>query len=458
MTPTNYINTHKDRFLSELIDWLRIPSVSTSPDFVPDIAKAATYIENRLQEAGAENIQRFQTKRHPVVYAEKKSAQADAPTVLVYGHYDVQPADPYDLWETPPFEPSIRNNRLYARGACDDKGQSYIHVKALEVMQKLGNQPCHIKFLFEGEEEIGSPNLKPFLQEKQKELACDAIVISDTAMVSKDCPSITVGLRGICYLEVSLQGPARDLHSGEYGGVVDNPILALAGMLSKLKDAQGRICIPGFYDKVRPLSEQERKQLRNIPFDEDELKNRLQLKTLFGEAGYSYWMRIGARPTLDANGIWGGYLGDGAKTVLPARATAKLSMRLVPDQIPSEIEQLVSSYLTQLAPPTMHVEVHIHHSSPASLLSTSSDAYQAAATAVENTWGKAPLPLRSGGSIPTVSLFEKILGHAPVLMGFGLEEDGLHAPNESFSIAHFLLGIETVVGFHHAFYARRKQQ
>ena len=447
-----YIETHKSRFLEELCGWLRLPSVSTDTRFTKDIADAATYLEQRLREAGAEHVQQFSTAGHPVVYAERSSTLENAPTVLVYGHYDVQPADPYELWESPPFEPTVRNGRLYARGACDDKGQAYMHVKALEAMHQLGELPCHLKFLFEGEEEIGSPSLEAFLQQEKARLACDAVLISDTAMISKDCPSITVGLRGLCYMELHLHGPSRDLHSGEYGGVVDNPILALSRMLSELKDTKGRITIPGFYEKVRPLGEDERAKMSAIPFDELGYKKRLGLSHLFGETSYSYWARIGARPTLDANGIWGGYAAKGAKTVLPAKAGAKISMRLVPDQDPEQIYQLTKNYLHQLLPPTMQMEVKAHHSSSATLLSTDSVAYKAADQAISETWGRAPLPIRSGGSIPIVPLFEKYLGHPPVLMGFGLEEDSLHAPNESFTIAHFLLGMETIAAFYRSFY------
>ena len=456
MSASTYISTHKSRFVAELSDWLRISSVSADAAFTKDVILAADYLEKRLKEAGAKSIQRFETDGHPIVYAQSKSPHPNAPTVLVYGHYDVQPADPYELWDTPPFEPNIRNGRIYARGACDDKGQAYMHIKALETMQALSDQPCHIKFLFEAEEEIGSPNLGPFLAQQQALLACDAVLISDTAMVSKKCPSITIGLRGLCYMEVLLEGTNRDLHSGEYGGIVDNPILALSGMLAALKDPQGRITIPGFYDNVRPLSAKEAQTMAEIPFDKEAFRTKLGAASLFGEANYGHWARIGARPTLDANGIWGGYAGEGAKTVLPARAGAKLSMRLVPDQSPAAIEQLSRRYLEQLLPPSMKMTLKMHHSSPASLLSVESEAYAAAEKAVGKIWKKTPLPIRSGGSVPIVPLFEDILGHAPVMMGFGLEEDSLHAPNESFDLTHFSLGIETIVQFYRDFYDTHK--
>ena len=457
MQVSSYIHTHKARFLEELSNWLCIPSVSTEPAFAKDVKDAAIYLEERLQEAGAEQVQRFSTPGHPIVYAECRSTSKDAPTVLIYGHYDVQPADPYELWKTPPFEPTVRGDRLYARGACDDKGQAYIHVKALETMRKLGEQPCHLKFLFEGEEEIGSPSLEAFLKQEKERLSCDAVLVSDTAMISSDCPSITVGLRGLCYMEVQIESTNRDLHSGEYGGVVDNPIHVLARMLSALKDEKGRITVPNFYDKVRQLSKSERKQMESLPFDEVSYKERLGLSTLFGEEGYNYWARTGARPTLDANGIWGGYTKEGAKTVLPSTSSAKISMRLVPDQLPDDIYYLTKKYLEQLLPSTMRMSVKAHHGSFASLLSTSSVAYRAAEKAVEDIWGKRPLPVRGGGSIPIVPLFEKYLGHPPVLMGFGLEEDSLHAPNESFLITHFLRGIETIVAFYRYLYELSKR-
>ena len=450
MSITSYIDAQKDRFLRELSDWLRIPSVSTDSAFDQDVQKAAVFVSEKLKEAGAES-RIFPTDRHPVVYAESRCSRKEAPTVLVYGHYDVQPAVPYELWHSPPFEPSLREGRLYARGACDDKGQAYMHVKALEAVRALNTQYCHIKFLLEGEEEIGSPSLEAFLRDEKERLACDAILISDTAMVSETCPSITVGLRGMCYLELRLKGANRDLHSGEYGGVVDNAALVLAQMLSALKDREGRIQIPGFYDNVHPLSESEQQALASVPFDEQGFRSRIGLGELFGEKGYGYWARVGARPTLDLNGIWGGYAAEGAKTIIPSEAGAKLSMRLVPHQDPHLIYQQTKQYLHQLLPSSMQMEVIPHHHSSASLLSSSSVAYQSAALAIEETWGRAPLAIRSGGSIPIVPLLEDLLGHAPIMMGFGLEEDSLHAPNESFKVSHFLRGIETIVSFYRAF-------
>ena len=451
MNPSTYIQTHRERFIKELCAWLCIPSVSTAPEFAKDVLRAASFIEERLKEVGAEVVQRFETPGHPIVYAEKRAKDPQAATVLVYGHYDVQPADPYDEWITPPFEPQERKGRLYARGACDDKGQAYMHVKALEVMKHLGSQPCHIKFLLEGEEEIGSSNLAPFMEAHKDLLACDAVLISDTAMISPDCPTITTGVRGLCFMELTLRGTNRDLHSGEYGGVVDNPILALANLLARLKDSQGRILVPHFYDKVRELSAEERQAFAALPFDEAAYKKRLDLKQTFGEKGYGHWERYGARPTLDANGIWGGYTGQGAKTVLPATASAKVSMRLVPDQHPDEIYPLVERYLREGLPATMSLDIQHLHGAPPSWVSTSSAAYRATEKAMERIWPKKPLPMRCGGTIPVVGLFDRILGHPPVLMGFGLEEDSLHAPNESFSLSQFLRGIETIVAFYDCF-------
>ena len=447
---SEYVQQHRDRFLSELSDWLRIPSVSTDHSFDADLRRAATFIEEQLRSIGAE-VEIHPTSGHPIVYAERRCSIEDAPTVLVYGHYDVQPATPYELWESPPFEPIVRGDRLYARGACDDKGQTYMHVKALEALGALNLQTCHMKFVLEGEEEIGSPSFEAFLRQTREQLRCDAVLISDTAMVSEDCPSITVGLRGLCYLELRLRTATRDLHSGEYGGLVDNPAQVLADMLSALKDRSGRVQIPGFYDEVQALSPAERAALSAIPFDEDAFKKRLGLETLFGEIDYSPMARASARPTLDINGIWGGYAGEGAKTVIPAEAGAKISMRLVPHQDPNIIYEQTLKYLRTLAPPSVEIEVIPHHHSVASLLSTDSKAYRAAASAIEAIWGRAPIPTRGGGSIPIVPLFEEILGHPPILMGFGLEEDSLHAPNESFKVSHFLRGIETIVAFYHFF-------
>ena len=450
MSITSYIDSHKDRFLGELSEWLRIPSVSTDSSFDQDLQKAAAFVSEKLKEAGAES-HIFPTERHPVVYAESRCSRKEAPTVLVYGHYDVQPATPYELWRSPPFEPTLREGRLYARGACDDKGQAYMHVKALEAVRAIGTQHCHMKFLLEGEEEIGSPSLEAFLRKEKDRLACDAILISDTAMVSESCPSITIGLRGMCYMEIRIKGATRDLHSGEYGGVVDNPALVLAQMLSSLKDREGRVRIPGFYDDVHPLSQSEQQALSSIPFDEQSFRSRIGLGALFGEKGYDHWARVGARPTLDVNGIWGGYAAEGAKTIIPSEAGAKVSMRLVPHQDPHLIYQEAKQYLYDLLPSSMQMEVISHHHSSASLLSVESVAYQSAALAIEETWGRVPIATRGGGSIPIVPLLEDVLGHAPVLMGFGLEEDSLHAPNESFKVSHFLRGIETIVSFYRTF-------
>ena len=444
------IEDAKARFVDELFEWLRIPSISTDVSYKQDVEKAATYIIDKLKALGADTTL-FSTPGHPIVYAEYRSSNKDAPTILVYGHYDVQPADPYDLWHTPPFTPTLREDRIYARGACDDKGQAFIHVKAFELLKKQGTLPCHIKFLLEGEEEIGSPNLGPFLRNHTDLLASDAILVSDTAMISSHCPSVTVGVRGLCYLEMNLRGASRDMHSGEYGGVVDNPIHALSGMIAKLKNASGKIQVPHFYDDVAVLSKHERTNIQSIPFDENTFRQKLGAPILFGEEGYSFWERIGTRPALDVNGMWGGYTGEGAKTVLPAVAYAKLSARLVPNQNEATIYAQIEQYLQTLCPPTMKLTVRHHHGSAASVLSQTSSAYQAASKAMKHVWKKEPVAAFCGGSIPIVPLFEEVLGHAPVLLGFGLQEDSIHAPNESFSVHQFLKGIETVICFHQFF-------
>ena len=440
----------KQRFLDELCEWLRIPSVSTDAAYKKDVVRAAHYIIEKLQALGADTTL-FPTKKHPIVYAEHRSSYAQAPTILIYGHYDVQPADPYELWQSPPFEPALREGRIYARGACDDKGQAFIHVKALELLKREERLPCHIKFLLEGEEEIGSPNLGDFLRSHTDLLKSDAILVSDTAMISSSCPSITVGVRGLCYLEVMLRGASRDMHSGEYGGVVDNPIHVLSSMIAKLKNKTGRIQVPHFYDDVAVLSEQMRANIQAIPFDESDFKKKIGAKMLFGEKGYSFWEKIGTRPTLDVNGVWGGYTGEGAKTVLPAVAYAKLSARLVPHQDYKKVSGLIAKYLETLCPPTMQPTIKLHHGSSASTLPQNTSAYQAAAQAIQTVWKKEPVAAFCGGSIPIVPLFEEVLGHAPILLGFGLQEDSIHAPNESFSVENFFKGVEAVVCFHQLF-------
>lgn len=445
-----YIEAHRASFIEELSAWLRIPSISTDASYAENVKEAATYISERLEEAGAEKVAIVPTAGHPVVYAHALSSRAQAPHVVVYGHYDVQPATPLDLWTSPPFEPAIRNGRLYARGACDDKGQAYMYVKALAYLRATYGDalPVHLHFILEGEEEIGSPNLLPFLEKERDTLKNpDAVLISDTAMLDAQTPSITIGVRGICYVEMTLRGPARDLHSGEYGGAVHNPIHVLCELIAGLKDAEGRITVPNFYDAVRSLSDSERQAIRDIPFDEDSWKAPLELKALHGEKGYSTLERIGARPALDVNGIWGGYIQKGAKTVLPAEAHAKLSLRLVPDQQGDVVAKQVMAYLQKHTPPTMKISFRPAHSANPSWLTTDSVAYRTAEAAIAAVWGKKPIPLRCGGSIPVVAQIANVLHTPPVLMGFGLPEDGIHAPNESFSVAHFLRGIETIIDF-----------
>jgi len=442
-----YIVENKDRFLSELFDLLRIPSVSADSRHKGDVQKAAAFIADKLREAGAETVEVYETEGHPIVYGEKKIGDK-LPTVLVYGHYDVQPPDPLDLWDSPPFEPVIKNEKIYARGACDDKGQVYMHIKALEVLMKQGPLPCNIKFMIEGEEEVGSDNLGKFVSANKELLKADVILISDTSIISLDHPSITVGLRGLSYMEVEVTGPNRDLHSGVYGGAVANPINILCDMIHSLIDENGHVTIPGFYDKVANLSEEEREALNRAPFNLDEYKKDLGIAEIKGEKGYTTLERTGVRPTLDVNGIWGGYTGEGAKTVLPSKANAKISMRLVPDQSSHEITELFTKHIKAIAPPNVKVKVMAHHGGEPAVTPTDSPAYKAASNAFEEVWGKTPIPSRDGGSIPIVALFKKELGLNTVLMGFGLDSDAIHSPNEHYGIKNFLLGIETIVSFY----------
>lgn len=450
LKPREFIDQHKSRFIDELSDLLRIPSVSTDKKFKEDVLKAAGFIRQKLQEAGAEGAEICETAGYPIVYAEKIT-DANLPTVLVYGHYDVQPADPYELWESPPFEPEIRNGKIYARGACDDKGQVYMHVKALETMLAQESLPCNIKFMIEGEEEIGSDHLADFVKENKEKLAADVVLISDTDIIDNENPSITVGLRGLSYMEVEVTGPNRDLHSGMYGGAVDNPVNALCKIIASLKDDKGRITIPGFYDKVAELSAEEREEINRAPHDDEKYKKALGLAELSGEEGYTTPERIGIRPTLDVNGIWGGYTGEGAKTVLPSKAYAKISMRLVPDQDHKEIDELFKKHVESLAPKSVKVKVTSHHGGQPAVIPTDSVAIQAASDAFEEAWGKKPFLTREGGSIPIVSLFQKELGLDAVLMGFGLDEDAIHSPNESYGIFNYLKGIETITLFYKHF-------
>lgn len=444
---STYFAEHKERFLNELFDLLRIPSVSADSKFKPDMRRAAEFVRDKLTAAGLDKAALHETPGHPVVYAEKLIDES-LPTVLVYGHYDVQPADPYELWNTPPFEPTIRNERIYARGSCDDKGQFYMHVKALEAMLATDGLPCNVKVMIEGEEEIGSDHLGKFVAENRDMLKTDVILISDTSIIANDVPSIEAGLRGLSYVEVEVVGPNRDLHSGVYGGAVHNPVNVLCQLIASLHDEKGRITIPGFYEKVDELSAEERAALAEAPFDENEYKKDLELQAVFGEEGYSTPERASIRPTLDVNGIWGGYTGEGAKTVLPSKAQAKISMRLVPNQDPDEITELFTKHFTAIAPPTVTVKVTPHHGGQPYVTPTDSVEFEAARRAFREAWGKEAIPTRGGGSIPIVALFEQELGVKSILMGFGLDIDALHSPNESYGLFNFYKGIETIPYFY----------
>lgn len=445
-----YINSNKDRFLNELFDWLRIPSVSADSKHKGDVRKAAEFLKEKFSEAGVDSVEICETKGHPIVYAEK-IIDAKLPTVLVYGHYDVQPADPLNLWDSPPFEPVIKNDKIYARGSCDDKGQVYMHVKAFEAMMELNLLPCNVKFMVEGEEEVGSDNLGTFVSANKAKLKADIILISDTALISLDHPSITTGLRGLSYMEVEVTGPNRDLHSGVYGGAVANPVNVLCTMINSLHDENGKVTIPGFYDKVAELTAGEREAINKAPFDLNEYKKDLDIAEVKGEKGYSTIERTGIRPTLDVNGIWGGYTGEGAKTVLPSKAHAKISMRLVPNQVSAEITKLFTEHFKSIAPPSVKVKVTAHHGGEAAVTPTDSKAFKSASKAFEEVWGKTPIPTRDGGSIPIVALFKKELGLDTVLMGFGLDSDAIHSPNEHYGVKNFLMGVETIVAFYKHF-------
>ncbi|MBL7944043.1 MAG: dipeptidase [Flavobacteriales bacterium] len=449
----DYINQHRQRFLDELFDLLRIPSVSADMAFKSDVARCAEAVASHLKNAGADKVEVCQTAGHPIVYGEKM-VDPSKPTVLVYGHYDVQPADPIELWETPAFEPTIRktaihpDGAIFARGSCDDKGQMFSHVKAFEAMLATGNLPCNIKFMIEGEEECGSSNLGIFVSQNRDRLKADVILISDTSIIANDTPSIDCGLRGLSYVEVEVTGPNRDLHSGVYGGAVANPITILAKMIASMHDENNHITIPGFYDDVQVLSSEERAELNKAPFDIDAYKKDLGVADIWGEKGYTTLERTGIRPTFELNGIWGGYTGEGSKTVLPSKAFAKISMRLVPNQSSDKITELFTRHFTSIAPAGVKVKVTPHHGGEPVVTPTNSSAYQAASKAMEQTYGKKPIPTRGGGSIPIVALFEKELGLKTVLMGFGLDSDALHSPNEHYGIFNYYKGIETIPWFH----------
>ncbi|UYZ61762.1 dipeptidase [Hymenobacter weizhouensis] len=452
----SYLQQNQERFLNELLDWLRIPSVSADPKFHGDVLRAAEYLKTRLEEAGLENVELCATAGYPIVYGEKL-VDPNLPTVLVYGHYDVQPADPYELWDSPPFEPVVKDGNIYARGACDDKGQVYMHVKALEMMSQQGPLPCNVKVMVEGEEEVGSNNLGTFVRQNKDKLKADVILISDTGILSNEQPSIEVGLRGLSYHEVEVTGPNRDLHSGLYGGAVPNPINVLCKMIASLHDENNHITIPGFYDQVAVLSEEERAELNRVPHSDDEFKQSIGLKDTYGEAGYTTVERIGIRPTLDVNGIWGGYTGEGAKTVIASKAHAKISMRLVPHQTSAEITQLFQRHFESIAPSGVTVVVKPHHGGEPVVTPTDSVAYQAAAKALETSFGKKPIPTRGGGSIPIVAMFKTELGLDTVLLGFGLDSDAIHSPNEHYGLFNFFKGIETIPLFYQNYAAGMKQ-
>ncbi len=453
---TEYIEQNKDRFLNELFDLLRIPSISADKNYADDVIKAANFIKEKLIAAGADKVEICETAGYPIVYGEK-IIDINLPTVLVYGHYDVQPAVPLELWDTPPFEPTIRNTEvhstgaIFARGSCDDKGQMYMHIKAFEYMMETNTLPCNIKFMIEGEEEVGSSNLGPFCINNKEKLKADVVLISDTSMIALDTPSIDTGLRGLSYVEVEVTGPNRDLHSGVYGGAVANPINILAKMIASMHDENNHITIPGFYDAVIELNEKERADLNLAPFDIKAYKKDLDISDVWGENGYTVYEKTGVRPTLDCNGIWGGYIGEGAKTVLPSKAYAKISMRLVPNQVSDEITNLFKNHFESIAPAGVKVIVKPHHGGEPVVTPTNSIAYLAASKAMETTFGKKPIPTRGGGSIPIVALFEKELGLKSVLMGFGLDSDALHSPNEHYGIQNYFKGIETIPYFHKYF-------
>jgi acetylornithine deacetylase/succinyl-diaminopimelate desuccinylase-like protein len=445
-----YITSNQQRYLDELFDLLRIPSVSADSTKKNEVRKAAEFLKEKLTAAGADNVELCETPGHPIVYGEK-IINPSFPTVLVYGHYDVQPPDPLDLWHSPPFEPVVKDGKIYARGSCDDKGQAYMHVKAFEALMKHNAMTCNVKFMIEGEEEVGSEHLATFVASNKAKLKADVILISDTAIISLDHPSITVGLRGLSYMEVEVTGPNRDLHSGVYGGAVANPINILSKMIASMHDENGRITIPGFYDKVVELSAVDREAMNNAPFNLDHYKKELGIDDIQGEKGYTTLERTGIRPTLDCNGIWGGYTGEGAKTVLPSKAYAKISMRLVPNQENGEISELFRKYFQSIAPKSVKVKVTALHGGQAAVTPTDSKAFKAASDAFQEVWGKRPIPTRDGGSIPIVALFKKELGLDTVLMGFGLDSDAIHSPNEHYGIKNFMFGIETITAFYKYF-------
>ena len=451
-----FIQSNKDRFLHELIDLLKIPSVSADPQYAESVHKTAEILAGELKKAGADKVEICETKGYPIVYAEK-IIDSKLPTVLVYGHYDVQPADPLELWDSPAFEPVIKKTdihpegAIFARGACDDKGQMYMHVKAFEAMVASNELPCNVKFMIEGEEEVGSENLGTFVKANHDRLKNDVILISDTGMLANDTPSITTGLRGLSYVEVEVTGPNRDLHSGLYGGAVANPINILSKMIASLHDEDMHISIPGFYEDVVEISDEERNEMAKAPYNEDNYKKALDIEAVYGEKGYRTMERNSIRPALDVNGIWGGYIGEGAKTVIASKAYAKISMRLVPNQDPDKITKLFKDHFESIAPKGVRVKVTPHHGGEPAVTPIDSKGYEAASMAYEKTFGKKPIPVRSGGSIPIVAMFEKELNSKTVMMGFGLDSDAIHSPNEHFGLFNFYRGIETIPYFYKYF-------
>jgi acetylornithine deacetylase/succinyl-diaminopimelate desuccinylase-like protein len=460
-TIQTYIKDNKERFLNELIELLKIPSVSADPAYKKDVLRTADFVLDSLKKAGCDKVEICETPGYPIIYGEK-IIDKNLPTVLVYGHYDVQPADPINLWHSPPFEPVIKKTEIhpegaiFARGACDDKGQMFMHIKALEYMTSTGNLPCNVKFMIEGEEEVGSESLSWFVPRNKEKLANDVILISDTGMIASDIPSITTGLRGLSYVEVEVTGPNRDLHSGLYGGAVANPINILTKMIASLHDENNHITIPGFYDNVEDLSSEERAEMAKAPFSLDKYKDALKIDEVYGEKGYSTNERNSIRPTLDVNGIWGGYTGEGAKTVIASTAFAKISMRLVPNQDWREITELFKKHFESIAPASVKVLVKPHHGGQGYVTPIDTIAYKAASKAYETSFGKTPIPQRSGGSIPIVALFEKELKSKTILMGFGLDSDAIHSPNEHFGVWNYLKGIETIPYFYKYFTALSK--
>lgn len=450
----NYQQQHKERFLDELLALLRIPSISARSENKGDMVTCAEAVKDHLIKAGVDKAVVFETEGHPVVYGEK-IIDSSKPIVLVYGHYDVQPADPLELWHSKPFEPVIKGGKIFARGACDDKGQFFMHVKALETLTATDTLPVNIKFIIEGEEEVGSPQLANFLRLHKDMLKADVVLISDTAMLSMENPSIDVGVRGLTYIEVEVTGPNRDLHSGVYGGAVANPVTILAHMITSLHDANNHITIPGFYDDVVESTSAEREAMAKAPYNEDEYRADLGVRELWGEKGYTTNERTGIRPTLEVNGMWGGYTGEGAKTVLPSKAYAKISCRLVPNQKSDVMEKLLIDHLLAIAPPYVTIKATPHHGGDPYLTPMDSIEYKAAAKAIDTSFGKQPIPVRGGGSIPITALFESVLGCKTVFMGFGLDSDNLHSPNEKFDLFNFYKGIETIPYFHQ-FYAEMK--